>query len=969
MKTNYSVILFVLLSIPFLLFSGTTGKISGNVIDQSTGESLIGCNIWIEGSDLGTASDWEGNYYILNVPPGTYTLRASMIGYSAVRMTNIEVSIDLTSTADFSLPTEAIKGEEVVVVAERALITKDLTASTAVVNSSTIEALPVTEISDVLELQAGFVDGHLRGGRSGEVAYWIDGVPVTDVYDGGTVVDINKNAVEEMQVISGAFNAEYGQAMSGIVNIVTKDGSNDLHGGFTFYGGDYLSNKDDIFLNINSFNPITTKNIEGHLEGSILKNKLFFYANGRWIDFKGAYEGQQLYKPNSVVLTYFNDDGEPDTYILGSDPEFDELVNEFFLSQSGADMTNQTLIDSMYNVLRTNHQDAEGDGKFVSMDWNRKLYGQLKLIWKISTFAKLKYTLISDNVDYQDYTADESSARNYKYNPDGILTRHRSGLTQLLQFNQSFGAKTFYSIGLTRFDKKYDHRTYTEEDENLYVHSMLGLQDAYSFKTGGTENAVFERSTVTSTIKGDLTSQITKRHLVKLGLEYRMHNLKYFNANLQPPLEKTAIDLIYDNPYLENPEILSGSTIHTSRYNIKPFEFSAYIQDKIEFDELIVNAGFRFDYFDPSGQILADPSDPSIFNPIRPENRYHDLNKNGIQDGNEPEVTIAEREEYWFKSTSPKWKISPRLGVSFPITERGVVHFSYGHFFQIPRFELLYENPDFDLDQGTGNVGVVGNADLRPEKTVSGELGIQQQLTSNIALDVTGYFRDIRDLAGTRADQISLFGGSATYSKLVNSDFAYIRGLVLALNMRESSGWSGSVDYTFQISKGSASDPRQAQESLAGGALPEIQLVPLNWDQSNTLNASVSYNARNWGGSAIAQYGSGLPYTPLSLQDISALVRNSARKPATWNVDLRSYYRMLLGRHSMTFFLRVENLFDHLNQHTVYDDSGVADKTNQIQTAKDQNTIEFVNSIDEWFTNETFYSRPRRIEFGVTYEF
>ena len=129
-------------------------------------------------------------------------------------------------------------------------------------------------------------------------------------------IDINKNAVEEMQVISGAFNAEYGQAMSGIVNIVTKDGSDDFRGGMTFYGGDFLSSNNDIFLNINEFNPITTKNIEGHLQGSIIPGKIFFYGNARWIDFKGAYEGQRLYKPSSVVLSYFNEEGEPDTYIL-----------------------------------------------------------------------------------------------------------------------------------------------------------------------------------------------------------------------------------------------------------------------------------------------------------------------------------------------------------------------------------------------------------------------------------------------------------------------------------------------------------------------------------------------------------------------------------------------------------------------------------------------------------------------------
>lgn len=962
MKIKYLITLVLLLTFPLIVFAGVTGKVAGNVIDQTTGEPLIGCNVWIEGTDLGAATDWEGNYYILNVPPGVYTLRASMIGYSAVRMTNIEVSIDLTTTADFSLPTEAIKGEEIVVVAERALITKDLTASTSIVNSSDMEALPITEISDVLELQAGFVDGHLRGGRSGEVAYWIDGVPVTDVYDGGTVVDVNKNAVEEMQVISGAFNAEYGQAMSGIVNIVTKDGSDELHGGLTLYGGDFLSSHDDIFMNINNFNPIATRNLEGHLEGSIIPGKLYFYGNGRWIHYQGPYEGQRIYTPASVPITY-TEDGKYKSYILGSNAFLDSLVNLYFLDEGGYDLTDQTFIDSMYNVIRSNHADAEGDSAYVPMEWNEKLYGQLKLIWKISPFVKLKYTLISDNVTYQDYD------RDYKYNPDGNLTRYRSGLTQLLQFNQSFGTKTFYSIGLTRFEKKYSHRTYSEDNENQYIHSELGLQDTYSFKTGGTNNNIFERTTTTNTIKTDLTSQITNRNLMKFGAEYRAHNLTYYNADLQPSIEQTTIDLIYDSPYLVNPRILDDSTTSTSRYDVSPYEMSGYIQDKLEYDELIINVGVRFDYFDSQGKILADPSDPSIYNPIRPENRYHDLNENGVQDEGEPDVTLAEREEYWYKDATPKWKLSPRLGVSFPITDRGVVHFSYGHFFQIPRFELLFQNPDFDLDSGTGNIGVIGNADLEPEKTVSGELGVQQQLTPNIALDVTGYFRDIRDLAGTRADEISIYGGSARYSKLVNSDFAYIRGLVLALTMRETAGWTGSVDYTFQIAKGSASDPNQAQEASASGALPEIQLVPLNWDQTHTINASASYNARNWGGSVIAQYGSGLPYTPESTEDITSLVTNSGRKPVTWNVDLRGYYNLMLGNNNLTFFLRVENLFDHLNHTNVYDDTGVADFTKDIGIAESQNTPEVVNTIREWYNNETYYSNPRRIELGVTYEF
>jgi outer membrane receptor for ferrienterochelin and colicin len=956
-----------------LLFSvihaGTTGKVAGIVIDNKTGEPLIGCNVWIDRTDLGSATDMNGYFFILNIPPGIYDVRANMIGYTSTRITNIDVISDLTTSVDFSLLVEAIKGQEVIVVAEKPLITKDLTATTAIVNSSTIKALPVTEISDILELQAGFVDGHLRGGRSGEVAFWLDGVPMTDVYDGQSVVDVNKNSVEEMQIISGAFNAEYGQAMSGIVNIVTKDGSNDFRGSVSLYAGDFLSSHDDIFLNINKFNPITTKNIEADIQGSIFPGKLYFYANARWIYFQGQYEGKRLYRPQSVVGIFSDDNGDPYPYVIGTDPELDSFINTLILRQSGADMTDQAFVDSMYNVLRSNHADAEGDGKYVPMDWNQKLYGQLKLIWKISPFMKLRYTIINDDVVYQDYTADFNEARNYRYNPDGILTRNRTGLTQLLQFHHSLGVRTFYTLGVTRFDKNYHHRTFSEANEDKYVHELLALQDPYSFRTGGANLAVFERNTVTNIFKGDITSQITKRHMIKAGIDFRDHELDFLDADLQPPPEKTAIDILYDSPFLGSPVLMADSTIHTSRYNFKPYEIGAYIQDKIEFDEFIINAGFRFDYFDPKGKILADESDPSIFNPIKAENRYYDVNGNGIQDLGEESLTNADREEYWYKNTTAKWKISPRLGISFPITDKGVVHFSYGHFFQIPRFEYLYQNPDYDLEQGTGNIGVVGNADLRPEKTVSGELGIKQQLAYNLALDVTGYFRDIRDLAGTRADEISLFGGSATYSKLVNSDFAYVRGMVLSLVYRETSGWSGNLDYTFQIAKGSASDPRQTQEAIAEGALPEIHLVPLDWNQTHTVNGSVSYNAYNWGGSMIAQFGSGLPYSPQSVVDISSLVRNSANKPFSWNVDMRGYYMLPIGSHNMTIFIRAENLFDRLNQTNVYDDSGLANETNQIKIAKDQNVDEGINSVDEWFTNETFYSRPRRIEVGVTYDF
>lgn len=960
-KTAHTLILIIVCIAT--LKAGTTGKLSGRVIDEESGEPLIGCNIILEGTSLGTATNVDGTYFIINIPPGTYTVKALMIGYTSVRKTEVEIQIDLTTHIDFALTTEVIKGQEVTVVAEKKLIQKDLTATTSIIDANDFKALPVTEISEALELQAGYVDGHLRGGRSGEVAYWIDGVPMTDVYDGGTVVDVNKNAVDEMQLISGAFNAEYGQAMSGIVNIVTKDGSNDFGGSATIYAGDFLASQEEIYMNIEQFNLFTTQNYEANIHGSIIPNKLFFYVNGRRIYYQGAYEGHRIYTPKSYAVTYSLDGENYNTYILGTNAAYDSSVTYSYLQGQGADLTDQQLFASTFQQIRSTHKGNGGDSTFVPMEWNRKNYGQLKLLYKLSPMMKLKYTIIMDDVTYQDYD------RAYKLNPDGNLTRNRLGLTQLVQLHHSISAKSFYTIGLTQFRKKYNHRTYTKSEEDQYVHSVLAETDPYSFMTGGTNNNIFSRQTTSNIFKLDLTSQVTTQHLMKAGFEFRQHNLHYRNINLQPPDDKTAINPILEGGLLINPQVFPDSTIHSSSYTYNPIEYSGYIQDKIEFAELIVNAGIRFDYFDPKAKIPADPTDPSIYSPIRPENRYHDLNENGVQDAGEPPVTLSERREYWYQNTSAKWKISPRLGFSFPITARGVIHFSYGHFFQVPRFELLYQNPDYDLGQGTGNVGVVGNPELKPEKTVSGELGLQQQLTPIITMDLTGYFRDIRDLTGTRAEEIVLFGGSAKYSRFENSDFAYIRGIVFSLTLRAFNGWSGSVDYTFQVARGTASDPEQARSSITNNELPEIHLIPLNWDQTHTLNASATYAKKYWGGSFIAQVGSGLPYTPESTEDISTLITNSARKPMSWNVDIRGFYRPPNFLDNVTLFLRVLNVFDNLKQVNVYDDSGRADETIDILRAQKTNPNEAVNTIEEWFNNATFYSNPRRIEIGVTYDF
>lgn len=992
--------IWILFFAPMLLYGGSTGKLTGKVRNAKTQAPIPGVVVMLEGTAYGTTTEADGSYLLLNIPPGTYTVQTRMLGYRNLRIENVRISVDLTRELDIALEETVLDlGESVTVTAQKPMIVKDLTASTAVVGKEELSILPVTEIGEAIELQAGLIKDsggnlHVRGGRKGEIGFWIDGIPVTDVYDGSTVVEVNKEMVQELQVISGAFNAEYGQAMSGIVNITTKEGTNRWNGAVTWYSGDYLSTHNQIFPHIQSFHPWAVRNGEASAQGPIKKNKLFFSGNIRYYASEGWLFGKRKYNPSAVVREMIVSEDALSTYapeyaqnaqvytpgfriipyILGTNPYLDSLVTAKELGTLRA--ANPDTFAYYYNKVRSTHLNGKGDGKYVPMAWNTKLYGQMKLIWRITPDFKMTYNGIYDGVQYSDFE------RDYFLNPDGSLNRFRTGHSHILQISHALSSRTFYKLGFSYFSKEYKHYAFESPYDPRYVHPYLGLQQPYSFKTGGTSDSRFKRNTTTFLAKWDLESQINPIHLVKTGFEFRKHRMFQENIQLRPVENQTDINLVFDSPYIQT-RILPDSTIYTSRYTHEPIEFAGYLQDKIELKQMIVNIGVRLDFFEPDGHVLRDPTDPYIYNPIKPQNRYHDWGTdglanthdpdrtegNGIQDPGEPLVTLAERKAYWFKKASRKIQVSPRLGVSFPITERGVIHFSYGHFFQIPRFERLYQNPDFELGAGTGNVGIIGNADLKPEQTVSGEIGLQQQLSEDVFLSLTGFFRDIRNLAGTTAEEIVIFGGSAKYSKFVNSDFGFVRGVILSLNKQFAQGFSAGMDYTFQIAKGTNSDPEQARNALAGGSLPEVQLLPLDWDQRHTVNLSLAYSSNTWGGSLIAQLGSGLPYTPRRTEDITTLLINNQKKPSTYNVDLRLFRTWRTAFGKLTCFVKVFNLFDTLNEINVYDDTGRAGFTTDEEIARSTNPTETINTLDQWFTNPTHYSEPRRIEFGMTWEF
>ena len=488
---------------------------------------------------------------------------------------------------------------------------------------------------------------------------------------------------------------------------------------------------------------------------------------------------------------------------------------------------------------------------------------------------------------------------------------------------------------------------------------------------GGTDYDRFRRYTKTLSAKLDWTTQLNQEINIQFGGEFKKHNIYYHKITLYP-------NYISDGTTVKQVvQVAPLSSTLNDEYLHKPTETSAYVQSKFEAFNLIFNIGVRLDVFDPDGVVLNDPTDPNINSPLRPSNRFNDLNGNGEYDPDQGETikTLADREKYWYKKASVKYQLSPRIGLAFPITDKGVIHFSYGHFLQLPSYELMYQNPEFELGVGAGNQGLFGNADLKPQKTVKGEIGLQQQIGDDIAVDITVFFEDFRDLTGTQTDEILVFGKGSSYSQYANSDFGFSKGFIVRFEKRFSGGLATALDYTFSVTKGNASNPADARDALTKGALPETFIAPLNWDQTHTLNISIAYSQpKDYGFSLIGNFYTGQPYTPVVNKNTrvtqNAFPRNSQTKPANFNLDLRLYKDFPIGETTVSLFLKVFNLLDLDNARTVYDNSGDPVFTfDELDAEKINPKMYNGTTLDEYYTDPSYFSEPRRVEFGVSYNF
>lgn len=906
---NYKLQRFFLLFflIGILIFSSvliaqTTGKIAGKITDATTKEALVGANILVEGTSLGTAAGPTGDFYIINIPPGRYTLIVRMMGYETIRYENVMVSVNRTSEVNLRLTPTVIEGQEVVVQAEKAAIKKDQTSSVRNVSSDQIDILPVENIGSVIAMQAGVVEGHFRGGRYSEVAYLIDGVEVTESFGGGgRTVDLEPESIQDLEVITGTFNAEYGKAMSGIVNAVTKDGRAKFEGSISGNLAEFFTLNSDIFIGMDKIDLARNQDYKFQLSGPIWGDRLTFFTNVRFQDNKNYLNG----------VRHFN-------------------VNDY--SDFSAD-------NSLFWISENN-----GDSSYVSMDRDKTISYMGKLTAKLHSNLKLALLYTRNDDEWHSYSHE------YKYNPDGMAASHRLTDMYSLQLNHTISPNLFYELKLSHVDNYNGWYVFKNKFDPGYIHDAYHNNSGPGFYTGGQQKGHSERTVVEQSAKFDLTWQIDKRHSLKTGFAANYQDLDNHESEIRNywsgkpeegefyyDIEKNKI--VYPN---YQPVIFPDSSVYSDIYRLKPIEYSAYLQDKMEFSEMVVNLGIRFDYFDPKTTYPSQLRNPS----------------NQLDFLDNPEMMSEPIK------ADPKYQISPRFGLSYQLAKSALLHFSYGHFFQMPPLYAMYQNHSRIVSPRDYET-TMGNPQVKAEKTVQYEIGLWQEIIPGMGIEVALFYRDIYDLLSAKI--VSTFN-QIEYGLYSNKDYGNVKGLELKYDFVHGH-FSSYINYTLQYTRGNADNPTQTFDRAGNNIDPINRLIPMSWDQRHTLNLTVGYNTRDYGLTMTGYFNSGAAFTwsPITESMLARvnLYPNNNWRPSRYNFDLSGYYDVNLpARLKLRFTLNVYNLLDRLNEVGVNGQTGRAYTAIIRQIDLDRHRSTFNDYIDR-VHNPAMYSAPRMIKLGM----
>lgn len=901
--------------------AGVTGKIAGNVTDAQTGEVLPGVNVVLLGTSRGAATDIKGNYSILNIPPGRYTLKVTYIGYADYSVQNVLVNIDQTTTINFNLKAEVIEGEEVTVVATRPVVEKDVSSSQANVSAAQIDNIPAARsINDVVGLQAGIVTGEdgaiIRGGGADETAFVVDGFTQRDERTNLPFTQVSLSSVDAVQIQTGGFNAEYGNIRSGLINVVTKEGDRHQYSGSITYNHTPAAQK--------NFGP-SPYDPDGYWLRPYLDDDVAWTGteNGAWSDnmqdqypkFSGGWE--------AIALQSLQDD----------DPTNDltpEAAQRVFLYQHrrtgdidkhdfdvdfGLGGPVPLISDKLGNLRFFMSHRTEREMYLIPLSTDRYLdhTSMLKLTSNIKDNMKISFTgQISEITGTNDNNVGTAgvfktplsvarvlSQRSYintiMYAPEYFAPTTISRYLYGAKFSHTLSAKTFYEVSLVKNATEYDTfpndlrdttkvATFANSfqlDEQPYGFQPLPSAGIDGMRMGvGMSGSRDSSYIATTTARFDITSQVNHNNMVKAGIEfvYNDHKIRYGAVDITLPSGRPS-----------------------SNWDKNPIRLSAYIQDKLEFKGMIANLGLRFDLSDARDEWYDLSTYDSDFfgNSYNPEND----------------------DQFDRKATEKQFNISPRLGISHPITDNSKLYFNYGHFQSIPVAERLYT-----IQRVTaGAVNRFADPNLELSRTIAYELGYDHNVADNYLFHTSAYYKDVSNQPNwvqyTSSDNKSI------YSKSSNNSYEDIRGFEVSLTKRTTGWFSGFLNYTYEVSTSGIFGTQEVFQNPAAQNNynrdhPEDRYqtrpIPRPYFRGNiTVQTPAAfgpvyskiYPLEKIKLSLLPVWREGI-YTTWTRGAIIPGVQNNIQWPDYKNVDLRLSKDIKASRLNMRIYMDITNLFN-----------------------------------------------------------
>lgn len=881
-----------------ILYGGITGKITGRVVEEGSNAPLPGVNVVVEGTTFGATTDLDGVYFILNVTTGVYEVKVSMIGYTPVTVKQVVVTSDLTTAVDFKLAPATLDLEEVIIVAERKMIQKDVTASRTIKTSDQMMVMPVDNVFEVVNLTAGTVGNNFRGGRATEVVYLVDGASIMDPVTAVRRGSVPSMAVEELSTETGGFSAEYSNAQSGIVNLVMKEGGDRLSGSVQYKTNDFGTNELTEFEHL--------RNFQGTLGGPVPfadilpgKNLKFFGAvelydtNNRFPhedSISYTYSGKLTYNitgKHKLSLSGFWCDQDYSRYRhLWSRTTYEDqwFSNDPFFSNP-ANFTNNTswvnnnqldTEDLNHNGILDSGEDLNGDRVIQSEDLNRNQ--------SLSAFNMLDHS------------------------PDYERSTRKASLT----WTHNLSSRTFYEVQLDYFYTNSHSNIIEAINEDLNGDGVLNIEawipyqyldDYLAAQNASNAPLVFDNTPDPTAFFVDYNNNGARDFEDVNGNwiwdwnEFGTNSDLYYDNDDDDFIDTSTEDMNGDGILQPWEDINGNETLDTdfqtwedmvqqlsnddkdqegfyqygssggvyrrdrwynndrTRWHGKATLFSQVNQNHqiktgVEAEFLTI-FDHEVDYASGGnvyGQNYTEhPYLLGMFAEDKMEFRGMILRLGvrldvlGSNFHNYPAdltnpVTDPSLGGEILNPTSIKYKtyVSPRFSIAFPFSVIDKLRFTYGKYVQWPPMERLFENTNYDL---SGAFPRIGNPNLDPEITTLYEVGWEHMLNRNLVFGITGYYKDISGLTDVR--QV-FYDPRNWYGLYYNIDYGNVRGFEVSLDKRGN--WlSGSANYTYSVAKGKSSSPYQNYITVWAGDIIPTKEQYLDWDQRHMVNANAMF--------------------------------------------------------------------------------------------------------------------------------